>query len=123
MAYTKQNFTEGQVLKAEHLNKMEQGIIDNENALADKQPKGNYATEEYVAQKVGEAQLGGNGQTVDLSAYLTKENAAQTYQPKGNYALQSDVNKLSDDVEALKSNTGGSSVSLTVDTEGNATIQ
>lgn len=43
-------------------------------------------------------------------------------QPKGNYALQSDVNKLSEDVEALKS-AGGSSVSFTVDTEGNATIQ
>lgn len=57
--------------------------------LANKQPKGDYATEAFVTQKVSEAQMsGGNGSTVDLSAYLPKEEAAQTYQPKGEYLTQ-----------------------------------
>lgn len=30
MAYVKQNFYDGQTLKAEHLNKIEQGIVDAE---------------------------------------------------------------------------------------------
>ena len=30
MAYEKQNFVSGQILQAEHLNKMEQGIADND---------------------------------------------------------------------------------------------
>lgn len=53
------------------------------------QPKGNYATEDYVDRKVSEAQLGGgDGETVDLSAYLPKAEAAQTYQPKGEYLTE-----------------------------------
>lgn len=34
MAYTKQNFEDGQVLNAEHLNKMEEGIADVSNKVA-----------------------------------------------------------------------------------------
>jgi hypothetical protein len=57
--------------------------------LANKQPKGDYATETFVAQKISEAQMGGgNGSAVDLSAYLPREEAAQTYQPKGEYLTQ-----------------------------------
>ena len=61
MAYSKQNFADGQVLEAEHLNNIEQGIVDNENALAGMQPKGNYVTE---------------------------ETASKSYQPKGNYLTE-----------------------------------
>lgn len=35
MAYTKQNFKDGQILKAEHLNKIEDGIITLEQDLKD----------------------------------------------------------------------------------------
>lgn len=85
MGYKKQNFSAGQTLTADALNKMEQGIVDNEAAIEGKQPKGEYVTESVVDQKIAQAQLGGGDSTVDLSAYLPKEEAAQTYQPKGDY--------------------------------------
>jgi len=88
MAYEKQNFTTGDVLEAKHLDNIENGIIANEKAIAEKQPKGDYATESVVDQKIAQAQLGGNGGSVDLSAYLPKEEAAQTYQPKGDYLTE-----------------------------------
>lgn len=57
--------------------------------LENKQPKGDYATEAFVVQKVSEAQMGGgSGEPVDLSAYLPREEAAQTYQPKGEYLTE-----------------------------------
>lgn len=86
MSYTKQNFASGQTLEAEHLNHIEEGIAANEAAIAEKQPKGNYATEAFVTQKVSEAQLG--GEEVDLSAYATKQEVADSYQPKGNYLTE-----------------------------------
>ena len=135
MSYTKQNFTAGQTLKAAMLNKIEDGIVANEQALAGKQPKGNYitteaannnyqpkgvyltehqklktiggqslvgdgditipepnldgyATEDFVTQKISEAELGGSGESVDLSGYLTEDEAAETYQPKGDYLTE-----------------------------------
>lgn len=77
---------EGTLLKAEHLEHIEDGIVANEKAIEEKQPKGNYATEEFVTQKVSEAQLG--GKEPDLSAYLTKTDADGAYQPKGNYLTE-----------------------------------
>lgn len=88
MSYSKQNFTTGQVLTAEHLNNIEKGIVANENAIAEKQPKGDYATEGFVTDKIAEAQLGGDGTNVDLSAYAKTEDIAKNYQPKGNYLTQ-----------------------------------
>jgi uncharacterized repeat protein (TIGR02543 family) len=88
MSYSKQNFTTGQVLTAEHLNNIEKGIVANENAIAEKQPKGDYATEGFVTDKIAEAQLGGNGTNVDLSAYAKTEDIAKNYQPKGNYLTE-----------------------------------
>lgn len=35
MSYTKQNFTKGQILKAEHLNNMEDGIVELSNEIAE----------------------------------------------------------------------------------------
>ena len=37
------------------------------------QPKGSYATESFVTNKIAEAQLGGEGGSVDLSGYATKD--------------------------------------------------
>ena len=70
MGYQKQNFTSGQTLTAQHLNNIENGIVANETAIENKQPKGNYATEEFVVAKIAEAQV--EGAEVDLSSYLTK---------------------------------------------------
>ena len=61
MSYEKQNFVKDQVLEAEHLNYMEDGIVANETELRNKQPKGNY---------------------------VTKEEADETYQSKGNYLTE-----------------------------------
>lgn len=46
MAYEKQNFEDGTVLEAEHLNHTEDGMVEIENEVAGKQPKGYYITEE-----------------------------------------------------------------------------
>lgn len=83
MAYKKQNFVKDQVLEAEHLNHIEDGIVENETALDNKQPKGNYLTAEQANetyQPKGEYQPKGN--------YVTKETADQTYQPKGSYLTE-----------------------------------
>ena len=64
MAYTKQNFIDGQVLKAEHLNKIEQGIVNNENEIANKQPKGNYLTEHQKIKTINGQSMIGNGNIV-----------------------------------------------------------
>lgn len=86
MSYSKTNFYAGQTLKAEHLNKIEEGIVANENALKDK------VTEEFVTTKIAEAQLGGgtgnSANGVDLSSYATKAEVAEGYQPKGNYLTE-----------------------------------
>ena len=90
MAYSKQNFTDGQTLRAVHLNNIEAGIVANEAAIEEKQPKGDYATQDFVTTKIAEAQLsggeGGNG--VDLTAYPTRDEVARDYQPKGEYLTQ-----------------------------------
>ena len=61
MGYTKQNFKSGDVLMASQLNAMDEQIAFNEQALAEKQPKGNY---------------------------LTKAEAESSYQPKGDYLTE-----------------------------------
>lgn len=93
MSYTKQNFSAGQTLKAEHLNNIEDGIIEIEKNM---QPKGEYATEDYVSQEIAKAQLGGDDSTVDLSAYATKEDL-KDYQPKGNYLTNIPDEYVTDD--------------------------
>lgn len=59
MAYNKQHFTNGQTLKAEQLNHIEEGVFANANALENKQPKGDYPTNAEVDEKISQAQLGG----------------------------------------------------------------
>lgn len=87
MSYNKQNFTDGQVLNASHLNHIEDGIEANEKALEEKQPKGDYPTNDEVDEKIAQAQLGG-GDSVDLSGYLTEKKAEEKYQPKGEYLTE-----------------------------------
>ena len=158
MAYKKQKFVNGQVLTADMLNKIEDAIVENEQAISNVQPtvdlsgymtkteaeeqyqpKGEYltsyaetdptvpewakqptkpaytaqevgampsgtkipaktselendskfATEDFVAEKVAEAQLGGgSGEGPDLSAYMTETEADRKYQPKGEYLTE-----------------------------------
>lgn len=77
MSYVKQTFIDKKtVLSADHLNHIEAGIVANETAIAEKQPKGNYATEDFVTQKVAEAQLGsGSGYTHAIPTSLSMANA------------------------------------------------
>jgi hypothetical protein len=89
MGYTKQNFKSGDVLMASQLNAMDEQIAFNEQALAEKQPKGDYPTKTEMNQAITNAQLGGgSGETPDLSEYLSKEEASNAYQPKGEYLTQ-----------------------------------
>lgn len=100
MSYTKQNFTDGQVLEAEHLNNIEQGIVDNENALADKQPKGNYLTQHQKLKTIngqslvgeGNIEISGSGEATTQAAYVNVkylENTGTQYIDTG-YVLQED---------------------------------
>ena len=100
MAYEKQNFVSGHVLKAEELNKIEQGIVDNENALAEKQPKGDYLTEHQKIKTIngvslvgeGNIEISGSGGTEEQAAYVNVkylENTGTQYIDTG-YVLQED---------------------------------
>lgn len=48
MPYQKQNFTNGQTLNAGHLNAIEQGIVDNEDAIAAKLPKSGHGVNKLL---------------------------------------------------------------------------
>ena len=61
MAYQKQHFYTNQTLKAEHLNNIEDGIVANEAAIADKQPKGEYLTEHQKIKTINGQSLVGEG--------------------------------------------------------------
>lgn len=61
LEYTSQTFTPGQILKAEHLNNINQGIINNMESLAGKQPKGNYLTEHQKLKTINGQSLVGDG--------------------------------------------------------------
>ena len=67
MSYTKQNFTSGQTLTANALNKIEDGIVANEQQLNNKQPKGNYLTAHQKIKTVNGQSLVGDG-NIDIVA-------------------------------------------------------
>ena len=78
--YEKTTWVDGEtVLKAEHMQKIEQGIVDLcteiENIKSEATDLSNYYTKSQTDNKISEeiarAQLGGSGE-VDLSAYATK---------------------------------------------------
>ena len=100
MAYSKQNFTAGQVLEAEHLNNIEQGIVNNENEIAQKQPKGEYLTEHQKLKTIngqslvgeGNIEISGSGETTTQAAYVNVkylENTGTQWIDTG-YVLQED---------------------------------
>ena len=64
MAYTKQNFEDGQTLKAEHLNKMEEGIKDTETLVL-------YCDQEFY--------LYADSDVSDTSKRLTKEQFLELF--------------------------------------------
>ena len=113
MSYEKQNFSDGQTLKAEHLNKIEEGIVANEKALDEKQPKGDYATKSFVNERIEAAlnsnkkievevlkaacSLGGQWMTEgDYESYLIPVNAGDTYIIDPHKSTQSAVHFLMD---------------------------
>ncbi len=63
MAYKKQNFTNGQVLTAEQLTHIEDGIVELEKTVENIPDSGD----------------------VDLTGYATEKWVCESYQPKGNY--------------------------------------
>lgn len=100
MTYQKQNFQDGRVLSASQLNTIEQGIVDNENAIAQKQDKGDYITAETFNAGIANKQ--------DKGDYVTKTEANNTYASKENTYTKTEVdNKI-----ANSGGGGGSSVDL-----------
>ena len=88
MNYIVQNFTDGQTLTADHLNHIENGIAANANELLNKQPKGNYVTEDFVNQKVKHSisiLFVGNSLTQDGIAYLPY--MLKTYYPEIDFKI------------------------------------
>ena len=78
--YEKTTWVDGEtVLKAEHMKKIEQGIVDLcseiENITLEATDLSNYytktQTDNKISEEIAKAQLGGSGE-VDLSAYATK---------------------------------------------------
>ena len=61
MAYIKQNFNSGDVLKASQLNAMDAQIAANEIALDGKQPKGDYLTEHQSLKTINGQSIIGDG--------------------------------------------------------------
>lgn len=107
ISYTKQNFVTGQVLEAEQLNRIEDGIVANETALADKQPKGDYASKDYVVQKAAEVFCSNNQiKAVNHRGYCKEapENTIPAYilsAKKGFKYVECDVSFTGDNVAVL----------------------
>ena len=80
MAYSKQNFKDGQTLTAAMLNNIEAGIVQNEENLKNIQltpgPQG------------PQGEKGEPGTPADLTGYLTETEADSKYQPKGDYLTE-----------------------------------
>lgn len=97
--YVRNLWQKGDIITSEKLNKIEEGIKANENALVNKSDQGhkhnyydlsnkpviptrtseltndnNFASEYYVLNKIAEASLGGGSGEVDLSGYATKDD-------------------------------------------------
>ena len=79
--YEKTAWVDGEtVLKADHMKKIEKGIVDLcteiENITLEATDLSNYytktQTDNKISEEIAKAQLGGSGE-VDLSAYATKE--------------------------------------------------
>lgn len=78
--YEKTTWVDGEtVLKADHMKKIEKGIVDLcteiENIALEATDLSNYytktQTDNKISEEIAKAQLGGSGE-VDLSAYATK---------------------------------------------------
>lgn len=100
MSYEKQNFKSGEKLYAAQLNNMDNQIKANEEALIDKQPKGNYLTEHQKIKTIngvslvgeGNIEISGSGETNTVQPYINVkylENTGTQYIDTG-YVLQED---------------------------------
>lgn len=132
MPYQKQNFYDGQVLESEALNKIEQGIVDNETAIEGKQPKGNYLTEHQTLKTInGESLVGegdikvkaeDNGQSEDLYKMMdveperVVEGSLYNVRTGGTYGNSTSYSHVYYRVDAGKTYTvSGSSASVVTD--------
>ena len=86
MAYNKQNFKSGDLLRASQLNAMDEQIAANEIALEGKQPKGDY---------------------------LSSIEADSKYQEKGSYATSADIASKQDTISDLNTIREGASLGKT----------
>lgn len=83
MAYTKQNFTSGQVLKASHMNNIETAIVDNENAIT--------TLNSNISNKANTDHTHDEYLTSIPSEYKTQTENDSLYQPIGDYVSSDDV--------------------------------
>lgn len=83
MAYTKQNFTSGQVLKASHMNNIETAIVDNENAIT--------ALNSNMSNKANTDHTHDEYLTSIPSEYKTQTENDSLYQPIGDYVSANDI--------------------------------
>lgn len=77
MAYNKQNFNAGDILKASQLNAMDEQIAANEVALEGKQAKGDYLTSADLDSKQNKLVSGVNIKTVNGQSILGSGNITQ----------------------------------------------
>ena len=101
--YSKTNWIDGEtILKAEHMQKIEQGIVDLcseiENITLEATDLSNYytktQTDNKISEEIAKAQL--EGEDVDLSGFATKEDLANIEHP------QYDDAELRERIEALE---------------------
>ena len=103
MAYKKQNFVNGETLTAEHLNHIEDGIVELEKQSGGNVDLTGYATEEFVTNKIAEAELG--GEEVDLSGYAQKsELPTKVSQLQNDSGFITDYNETDPNVPAWAKN-------------------
>lgn len=107
----KQSFSEPQKSQArENIGAISENYL--EEALKEKQPKGDYPTKDEMSEAIADAQLGDGG-NIDLSAYITESRADNKYQPKGSYQPKGDYPTSTEvDEKIAKAQLGGTGGSV-----------
>ena len=107
MAYSKQNFKDGQTLTAAMLNQIESGIVENETNIknikltpgpqgepgpqgpqGEPGPQGEKGDTGATGPQGPQGEKGEPGTPADLTGYLTETEADDKFQPKGDYLTE-----------------------------------